>query len=547
MLNNLMGIGSAVGNAIGNFFNKIIFNIIKTLANIINVLINLMRMLLGLDPVTVGEGSSGKVNIVLDFLTEESTITAFFAVMGMSMLCVFIFAIVRIIRNQCSDEKDDGAVSKSKAIKGVLTSVLNMAILPVFVICLVFAVTGVAQTMDNITSDNQDMNYGTQIIFSTVDESTLSTMGEVIWKGTTDIDGISDTEKFLYNNCIQKDSQGNIIKGKDAVMQYYNQSPSYSTMSDLVDNDKYFASFMVPLLGVCIMMFTLAMSCIVVGQRLFYCTFLFIISPFIVSTRPMDDGARWRKWCEVFLSKLMSSFAIVICLNLFFMLTGRLAQIQFFTNGFANGITTLVIYISGVIAATGANQLISQLIGADAGIQERDQAMNNFRSTMAGLQGARMATKAGMGIAKKGTGAVGNFLGGKKNTPLTNYGTSSANALASGATASGGSMASSIGKALMGKGTGFKQGSKNLGKRIWNSRPANVLKGAGTLVGGVVASPFVGASKALKGIKKANKLSKKPELKSKIKTMRKENPERYNRLKNLSSSLRKGSGKAKKQ
>lgn len=540
MLNNLMGIGSAVGKAIGNFFNKIIFNIIKTLANIIDVIISLMRMLLGLDPVKVNESSSGKVNIVLDFLTEESTITAFFAVMGMSILCVFIFAIVRIIRNQCSDEKDDGAVSKSKAIKGVLTSVLNMAILPVFVICLVFAVTGVAQTMDSITSDNQEMNYGTQIIFSTVDYDMLSDEGKKLWNGEELIIG------FNTKPLNPVDEQGNFLKGKNAVMKYYEQSPSYSRMSDLVDNDEYFATFMVPLLGVCIMMFTLAMSCIVVGQRLFYCTFLFIISPFIVSTRPMDDGARWRKWCEVFLSKLMSSFAIVICLNLFFMLTGRLAQIQFFTNGFKNGTTTLIIYISGVIAATGANQLISQLIGADAGIHERDQAMNNFRSTMAGLQGARMATKAASSLAKKGTGTVGNFLGGKKNTPLTNYGTSSANTLASGATASGGSMASSIGKALMGKGTGFKQGSKNLGKRIWNSRPANVAKGAVILTGGVISSPFVGVKKAVKGIKKASKLNKKPELKSKIKTMKKENPERYNRIKNLSGSLRNGSGKAKK-
>lgn len=543
MLNNLMGIGSAVGNAIGNFFNKIMFNIIKILANIVDVIISLMRMLLGLDPVKVNESSSGKVNIVLDFLTEESTITAFFAVMGMSILCVFIFAIVRIIRNQCSDEKDDGAVSKSKAIKGVLTSVINMVILPIFVVCLVFAVTGVAQTMDGITSDNQDMNYGTQIIFSTVDEDTLETRGKVIWNGKADP---LDMEEIKYVDCIQKDSSGNIITGKKAVMQYYEQSPSYSRICDLVINDEYFDKFILPLLGACIMVFALGMSCIVVGQRLFYCTFLFVISPFIVSTRPMDDGARWRKWCEVFLSKLMSSFAIVICLNLFFMLTGRLAQIQFFTDGFKNGTTTLVIYISGVIAATGANQLISQLIGADAGIQERDQAMNNFRSTMAGLQGARMATKAASSLAKKGTGTVGNFLGGKKNTPLTNYGTSSANTLASGATASGGSMASSIGKALMGKGTGFKQGSKNLGKRIWNSRPANIAKGAVILTGGVISSPFVGAKKAVKGIKKASKLNKKPELKSKIKTMKKENPERYNRIKNLSSSLRNGSGKAKK-
>ncbi len=486
-----------IGDAIRNFFYEIIFGGLNILGVITDTVIQLMRMLLGLDPLS---GTDSVSNLLEQVLGEERVVAAFICVLGIGFLASFAFGVIRIIRNSLNDDKDDGAVSKSKAVKGVATSAFNMLLIPVLVFTLVFAVTGVAKALDNATTENNNLNYGTEIIFSIVDKNGLEQAG---------VD--------LYNNtiCNECDFQGS---GMTLVKHYWEEhgydsesARSYGAFIKLVNKDAYFGNFLLPLLGACVMMFSLSMACIIVGQRLFYCVFLFITSPFIVATRPMDDGARWRKWCELFMSKLMGSFGIIIALNIFFMLSGSLFSLQFFDESqvLANSIAKLVIYISGVIAATGINHLVAQLIGSDAGTQERDQAMNNYRNVMAGMGIAGGMVRGAGRVAR----TAGNFFAGKKTTPL-NAMESAAGLTAStlggaGATAtaarsmSGGvsSMAATIGNVMLGR-TSAKDVAKNTGHRIANSRVGQVAKGAGILAAGTAMLPARLAKKGFDAVKK---------------------------------------------
>lgn len=493
-----------IADAISNFFNKLMFGILKMLATIIDTIINIMRKLLGLDG-----ASGGSSNLLLDALTNEAVIGAFITIIALGFIAMFIFAIIRILRNFFNDEKDDGAVSKNKAVKEILHAVINMVALPAFCIALILAVTATAKVIDSATRNSFNSDYGTKILFSTVTEDNLNTEGKEWFTGADENHKIF-VIKATFKEDVLKNNNGELpsavpaeyleqVTGMDAVKYYWtgedfyneignkrpnNCNQSFSSFKKLVNDDYYFSNFLLPLLGGCIMVCSLGMSVVVVGQRLFYCVFLFIISPFIVSTRPMDDGARWKKWCEIFLSKLIGAFAIIICLNVFFLLSAELVKLQFFPaeKKLANSITKIIIYIAGVIAATGASQLVAQLIGADAGQSERDQTQNTFRSLATGGAVAGSLTRG----AGKLAGGVGNFFGGKKQTPLSNaLGAGAGSATASNASAlAGESMASKIGNTLMGKNTAGEV-AKAMGKGVANSRIGNVGKGIGTFVAGV--------------------------------------------------------------
>lgn len=505
---------------IENFFNRIMFSIIYGLGKIVDTIVKLMRMLLGLDPL---QGQSKTSNLVLETFGMGDVVNAFLAVMMLAFVCVFIFAIVRLVRNLISEEKDDGAVSKGKTVKGILISALYMVVLPFFCICLIMAITAVAQSIDAATGGGSQVSYCTEILFSIMDEEMLE--GEAKYYYTNGIyilqEGLNGHEQFIQ------------LKEMDAVKAYWNgigySSPSlgatiesplndqsaWKALKKIVDEDMYMDNFILPLLGACVMMFSLGMSTIIVGQRLFYCVFLFIISPLVASTRPLDDGARFRKWNEIFISKLMGSFAIIIALNVFFLISSELTTMNFFDgdSSFKNGVAKLIIYISGVIAATGASQLVAQLIGSDAGQQERDQAMNNFRSMMGGMQLTRGTTR----LAGKALGAGGNFFAGKKETPLS----SMLNSRGNGATASalggmnsgvlsqataqplansGTSMADKISNVMMGK-TSAKDTAKSIGNKAKNSRVAKIGKGAGKLAMATAMLPVTIGRKAKNAVR----------------------------------------------
>ncbi|MEG9430608.1 MAG: hypothetical protein VZQ61_06795 [Christensenellaceae bacterium] len=502
-----------IGNAISNFFHKIVYGIIKVLADIVNTIINLMRMLLGMKPLSDGKTD----NLLLNALFAEETVIAFITVIALSVVTTFVFAIIRVIKSNISDDKDDGGVSKGKAVKEILRSFLNVAVIPAFVIILVTSVTATAQALDAATGGGRNADYGTEIIFSVVDYDTLTTEGKNFYSATSNEyqiyillndqdlnDDGSMPDRIDKSRLIQLEKMAAVkhvfsgadyytVIGNEGVLFDNPYNKSYDNFTKLVDHDKYFDNFLLPLLGGCVMMFTLAMSVLVVGQRLFYCVFLFIVSPFIISTRPLDDGARWRKWLEIFISKLMGSYGIIICLNVFFLLSSWLVGLQFFPagSGLANGITKLVIYVAGVIAATGASQLVAQLIGADAGQQERDQAQNNFRSLMGGMRTAGAATR----MAGALTGA---FFGGKKTTPLSAAAGGLTGGTGQGGTAGGlvgNTMAAKIGNTLMGKNT-LGDAAKATGQSIASSRSARIVGGAyllgkGLAVGAYRAGTFV--------------------------------------------------------
>ncbi len=488
-------------------FHKLLFGIIATVANIVDVIIDFIRMILGLSPL---EGTDGVANILEDNLWTEVVLQAFGVVIAISVTLIFVFALIRIVRTHMA-EKDEGG--HWKAARGIVESIALMFVIPLFAGVIILAASVTAQAIDTATRDTQgaDIAYSTEVVFSTVDQTMLTTAGNAWYHGERQGYTIYDG----YGNQITKMNAvklvyGGWVNGVAAEDKYYTDAqcsvvlePPLAGQSDfnrltaLVSEGAYFDTFILPMLGGFVMLCALAMAGITIAQRIFSVIFLFIIAPLPASVRPLDDGARYKKWSEIFLGKVLGGYGIIFALNVFFSLCPFIISQTFFYDAFSNGVAKLIVYIAGVVFATGANVLIGQLIGADAGTAERDQASQNFRSSMAGaywtgsaLRGVRRMAGYPFGRSKKRKNpALGNRGGDGDGGGAKDDGEGSVSSRIGGAM---GSLGSAFAKGT--PGAAFKNGARSAGKGIASTRIARAAVGSAMLAGGMA----VGGARAVR-------------------------------------------------
>lgn len=146
-------------------------------------------------------------------------------------------------------------------------------------------------------------------------------------------------------------------------------------------------------------------------KRVFDLIILFIVSPMIASTLPLDDGGMFKKWRQKFVGKALAAYAPIISINLFFMIVPFIRTISFFGKGtgsvyepivFADVLVQSFFVIVGLVAVKDVSKTISEMIGAeDAG-----EAGGKMSGEVVGtaLKVAAVASGVG-GLAGKAIGA----------------------------------------------------------------------------------------------------------------------------------------------
>ena len=448
-------------------FHKLLFGIISTVANIVDILINFIRMVLGLSPLEGSDpsNSGGKTDFLQGIIQYETVTRAFWIVVLIAVSFLFVFAIIRTIKAQMNEK--EGGAGVAKAMRGIIEAFAHMILLPTFVVLVVLAASVTAIAVDNATHDSQNGvgSYSTEIVFSTVVQGSLTDEGKKWYNGESGYE-IYDS----YGNRIEKMAAVKLVyTGWDIGAPYYSDaactrprtSPlsgsDFKRLTALVDEDIYFDSFILPMLGSFAMMASLAMAGITIAQRLFTVVFMLIIAPLTASVRPLDDGARFKKWSEIFLGKALGGYGIIFALNIFFSIAPSIVANTFFASGVANSVARLVVYVAGVSFATGANVLVGQLIGSDAGASERDAAAQNMRSMTLGTAGTlfaiRGASRLAFGRRNRGlAGAVGGTGASGISGTIGGAMGAAGMSLASG---SGGGAAKKLGTAAKKIGTGI--------------------------------------------------------------------------------------------
>ncbi|MEG1687176.1 MAG: hypothetical protein RR276_04770 [Angelakisella sp.] len=198
-------------------------------------------------------------------------------------------------------------------------------------------------------------------------------------------------------------------------MKYYNGTASYSNMEQLErDFDPAKFDIVTAVVSTLLMIIILILSIFLFVGRIFEVIILYLVSPLFVSTMPIDDGAMYGKWRDLFVAKLFSGFGVVFTMKMFLTLVPLISgpSITLHTDPVINSILKMFIIIGGAWAAFKSQHLILQILHPEAAMAAQAQTAA-IMGLVVGLAtgGAGLAMSAAGAVTGKGGGGGGG--GGK--------------------------------------------------------------------------------------------------------------------------------------
>ena len=132
-------------------------------------------------------------------------------------------------------------------------------------------------------------------------------------------------------------------------------------------------------------------------KRLYDIVILIIMLPLVCGTIPLDEGARFKAWRDMFISKVLLALGAVIAINVFFQMMPLINMIEFPTiteSRILQRVLKLFLIGGGALCINSAQSLIARVLGTSAD-ESREMAQSRgviMSGAMAGV-GVIMGTK----------------------------------------------------------------------------------------------------------------------------------------------------------
>lgn len=139
-------------------------------------------------------------------------------------------------------------------------------------------------------------------------------------------------------------------------------------------------------------------------RRIFELLTLYLVSPLFVSTMPLDDGEKFKKWRELFIAKVFSGYGSVLSMKLYLMLCPIIIgnSIQWGSSATSKDATyfiKLIFLVGGAWAMLKIGPMITSLLNAQNG--QAEQATADW---IGGKAGQTVVSAAGWAADKAGSG-----------------------------------------------------------------------------------------------------------------------------------------------
>lgn len=420
-----LGIGEAISNSIQDFFYSILWSIIKTILNVVDEIQNAFYILSGVKGIPYKiDGVDAEMSLLEGLFgimrTNEGggykyhfdfnrPVHQAFIGMIIVFIIIFVFSVVASIIKISTNKQDKEAMpSMGKLLWKSMQSIGIVLILPVM-ICLFVSLMGLM------------MKYIDSLLGSVLLNGSGNSIGSSIFTSNVSNEYMEYAKRVGYKI-------------------------SYDELINKIQSRDNFQWFLCLLSGTCCLV-GLTMGSVTVTERLINIVLLYLVSPVICATNPLDDGKRWETWKDTFTAKLTTVAGNVISIYIF------LYIIQFFgdellskcssdsgdTSSFTLKIVFMLIAISGAFCCAKGGTLIAGLVSANQGQAEGMSFLASSKLLSMGGQIAGKAVGAAAGIT--GVKALGNKLAGKGNGSSGSAGSNS------GGSSGGGGAASDAGTA----------------------------------------------------------------------------------------------------
>lgn len=403
---------------------------------------------IGIRDVTYTSSKGTITKSLLEVLIEQETISKIFWILTIAGLGIALILTIYSTAKSAFDLDFENKRPVSKVLASMMKTFVQFFTVPFFVYFLLKLSVVILRGITSVLNGGNKTTLG-RIVFmiaslnAAKDSSFNVSNSELkITLGTSSKDVYRYPFYVVNSNGVSTRDYGDITK----VMEYFN----------LADFD-----YLIGFIAAIFLLFTLAVCLLVFVQRIFEVILLYIVSPYFVSTIPLDDGQKFGRWREMFVAKCFSGFGSAVGMRLYLMVCPMImsGSIQFFESSSPemDYLVKLLFLAGGAWAVYKAGPMITQLFSFQAG---QSEAM-----TQAAAGGFLYAHTAGK-IMTKGKQMVssvarggGGRAGGSAGRTAAGVGDGASNAAGAG----GGAQKFNGAKVGTGTTTTWKQGVKPTG------------------------------------------------------------------------------------
>lgn len=382
-------------NIVWNFLSEFLIGLFMLACSFLDFLEDIFNVFSGISDVTV----SGKSVTLVEALFEMKGVSsAFLYITFMSLAVCMIFTIYKTVKS-ISDMALEDKNPVSRVLTNTMKAMVMFALIPFLCIFFLRLSTTLTVLVRDAFQSAQGSNgtIGTIVFLSaSMEADKETTKKKDLLTGEIEITDISRNPKFS----VDKKPWGDYLTDPE---RYKDLSKVRSDFH--IANFNYLAGFATALA----MLFIMAGAVLSFVRRMFELLLLYIVSPLYVSTIPLDDGAIFAKWRDLFVGKFFSGFGMIFAMKYYLMLVPFLtsSNLTLYDETLANAATIdsvirVFLIIGGAWAVYKAQNLILMIFAPEAAATEEQAGAVMKGMIMGGaMKSAALASKAAQKVAKR--------------------------------------------------------------------------------------------------------------------------------------------------
>lgn len=398
------------------FLSEWLLGLFVALCTLVDFAESMFNVFAGISPVQV----NGQQTYLLDaFFQMKEVATAFTYITVMAVAISFIFTIFKTAKS-ISDMAMEDRNPISKVLADGMKAAVTFMMIPFLCIAML-------QISSIVTSQAVTAFESAQ--------GGSSSIGCIIFLSAgMDADKETTTQKSFLDMVSAQVQEGRLPSLTDDIRRPYLEGGKDYRKLSVVKKDFYAGNFnyVQGFASGILLLFILLGAVMVFIRRIFELLLLYLVSPFFVSTIPLDDGVMFKKWREMFIARFFSGFGIIFSMRFYLLFVPSIAsnRLCFYDSSLPNAaainsVLKIFFIIGGAWAVYKSQHLIMQILNPEAASAD-EQASSLIKGIVVGSvsTAANMAMAAASGGTTAALGALGGAGGalGKAGSGLQDAG-----------------------------------------------------------------------------------------------------------------------------
>ena len=346
------------------FLQELVLQLFLWLLQLIDGMMEISSAITGITKVNY----HGEQVDLIELVVGDSTVGSIFwcvFILAIGLSC--IFAIVGLVKNM---------VANTRTVSGILGkfffSLLGTLAMLVVVVLGILIANSVLQMIARIFQISNSTKLSTALFNACAGE----------W-----INGYSAAEFDVWSLTVR-----DIFGGYNAAL--FGIWPTSWKCNGMVNPNSflYFPSLVASIaLGI-----ALLVAIINLAKRVFEIIFLYLVMPISMSTLAADDGARFKIWREMFITKIVLAYGAVFSINIFALILPIISQIRVpGISDFGNTLFLIFLIIGGAMVIPAGMGLFARLFG------QADDMHGGGSFLRSAYYGSRITSLATLGLATR--------------------------------------------------------------------------------------------------------------------------------------------------